>query len=72
MKIGRFILAALTLTLASGAFALPKYAQKEKKECKFCHTNPRGGGARTAAGEWYKKKHTLVGYKEAPANPKKK
>jgi hypothetical protein len=35
------------------AEAKPEYARKEKKDCAFCHTNPKGGGARNAKGDEY-------------------
>jgi mono/diheme cytochrome c family protein len=74
MNLCRLALVACILGMASHAYALPAYAKKENKNCAFCHTNPKGGGKRTAAGEWYKAhKHSLVGFKEPgkPA-PKKK
>jgi mono/diheme cytochrome c family protein len=33
------------------AAALPAYAASTGKACGACHTNPAGGGARTAYGE---------------------
>lgn len=69
--LSRVALAAMLLSVTSAAFALPKYAQKEKKDCAFCHTNPKGGGKRTGAGEWYKAhNHTLAGFKDPAAKPK--
>ena len=65
IAIGAVAVSALT---PRDAEALPKYAQKEKKPCAFCHVNPKGGGKKTAAGEYYKAHdHTLVGYKEGGA-----
>lgn len=74
MILGRIALVALVLSTASQAFALPAYAKKEKKDCKFCHVNASGGGKRNAAGEWYKThNHSLKGFKEpGKAAPKKK
>ncbi|MBB6050266.1 hypothetical protein [Armatimonas rosea] len=71
INLNRIVLATLALTLASSAFALPKYAQKENKKCGFCHVNAAGAGKRTAAGEWYKSHdHSLKGFKEpAPTKP---
>ena len=63
---------ALLLPLLSpvAAGALPKYAQKERKPCAFCHANPRGGGARNAAGAWYEEHGlSLAGYPPTPARP---
>jgi hypothetical protein len=37
------------------AEAKPEYARKEKKDCAFCHTSAKGGGARNAAGAEYEK-----------------
>jgi hypothetical protein len=37
------------------AEAKPEYARKEKKDCSFCHTNAKGGGARNATGTAYEK-----------------
>jgi hypothetical protein len=37
------------------AEAKPEYARKEKKDCAFCHTSAKGGGARNAKGEEYAK-----------------
>ncbi|MCX6367612.1 MAG: hypothetical protein NTX57_13010 [Armatimonadetes bacterium] len=72
--LSRFALLALVMSTASHAFALPAYAKKESKNCAFCHTNPKGAGKRTAAGEWYKTHaHSLKGFKEpAKPAPKKK
>ena len=69
--LSRFALVAAVLGMTSTAFALPKYAQKEKKACAFCHVSPQGAGKRTTAGEWYKAhNHTLAGFKEPAAKPK--
>ena len=69
----RIALVAVVLAMTSAAFALPKYAQKEKKPCAFCHVNPKGAGKRTPGGEWYKAhNHSLVGFKDPAAKPKKK
>lgn len=51
----------------NNAEAFPKYAQKEKKPCNYCHVKPAGGGKRTAAGEWYKTHLSFVGYKPGAA-----
>jgi hypothetical protein len=37
------------------AEAKPEYAAKEKKDCLFCHTNPKGGGPRNSVGAEYEK-----------------
>lgn len=60
--------AVVCLTCAAGAQALPKYAQKEKKSCGYCHVNPAGGGKRNAAGYWYAAhKLSFKGYTPAKA-----
>lgn len=42
------------------ADAKPEYAQKEGKECAYCHKNPKGGGPLADKGEIYRKnKHTF-------------
>lgn len=43
----------LYLIASPKAAALPKFAQREKKPCAFCHVKPAGGGRRNAAGHWY-------------------
>ena len=69
MNLCRLALIAFVIGTASSAHALPAYAKKENKNCAFCHANPKGGGKRIAAGEWYKAhNHSLVGFK-APAKP---
>ncbi len=68
----RLILALFALAaLAGTASATPAFAQKEKKPCLFCHTNPRGGGRFVNdAGRWYKAHKSLVGFKPAaPGKP---
>jgi mono/diheme cytochrome c family protein len=41
----------LTLAAPKPAEALPAYAAATGKACGACHTNPAGGGPRTAFGE---------------------
>jgi len=67
----RLLIAILALAAMAGvANATPAFAQKEKKNCVFCHTKPSGGGRfLNDAGKWYKLKKTLVGFK--PAKPGK-
>lgn len=68
----RLAVALAALTVSSSAFALPKYATKEKKPCAYCHVAKAGGGKRTPGGDWYKAhNHSLVGFKDAPAKPGK-
>lgn len=68
----RLAVALAALAVTTSAFALPKYATKEKKPCAFCHVNKSGGGKRTPGGEWYKDhNHSLVGFKDGPAKPAK-
>jgi mono/diheme cytochrome c family protein len=42
---------ALTIAVPKPATALPAYASSTGKACGACHTNPAGGGARTAYGD---------------------
>jgi len=50
------------ILLQVGGFAKPEYAEKEKKECAFCHVNPAGGGDRNAHGQYYaRNNHSLKG-----------
>lgn len=42
---------ALTVGVPKSAQALPAYAASTGKACGACHTNPAGGGPRTAFGE---------------------
>jgi hypothetical protein len=42
---------ALTIIVPAPAAALPAYASTTGKACGACHTNPAGGGARTAYGD---------------------
>jgi hypothetical protein len=64
MKSTPILVATLVLPLGVGLFlaaapapaeARPEYANKEKKNCAFCHVNPKGGGPRTAKGDEYEK-----------------
>lgn len=44
------------IVLIAGIFnaeARPEYAQKEGKQCSYCHLNPGGGGARGFRGQFY-------------------
>jgi len=60
--------AAVALAPARPAAAFPKFSQKEKKPCSYCHVNPGGGGKRTAAGEWYDKHgYSFAGYTPSAA-----
>jgi len=45
-----FVLAGITAAPRL-ATATPAYAGQTKKACGFCHANPAGGGALTAAGK---------------------
>lgn len=54
-------IAALPLFLIGRVEARPEYAEKEKKECAFCHVNPNGGGERNWRGQYYGKNKTLKG-----------
>ncbi len=48
------ILAAIVVSTGLyEAQARPQYAQKEGKQCGFCHTNPGGGGNRNYRGTFY-------------------
>ena len=61
-------LAAAFLALPARAAALPKFAQKENKNCSFCHVKPAGGGQRNAAGRWYQTHgFSLAGFTGAKA-----
>lgn len=56
------VLAGAVALIASPALARPEYAEKEKKECAFCHVSPAGGGARNAHGIYYaQNSHSLKG-----------
>ena len=44
------------------ATATPQFAKKTGKACTFCHVKP-GSKELTDAGKYYKKHHTLDGYK---------
>jgi hypothetical protein len=46
------VLSGLAITPQS-AGALPTYADKERKECGYCHVNPAGGGALNGNGRQY-------------------
>ena len=41
----------LTIATLKSADALPAYAASTRKACGACHTNPAGGGPRTALGD---------------------
>ena len=47
------VLAGLAVDPRS-ATALPTYADKERKECGYCHVNPAGGSILNAKGRNYK------------------
>jgi len=55
----------LSGVLASRADAYPKFAQKEKKACAYCHLNPGGGNGWGFRGLYYRG-HSLsfVAFKE--------
>ena len=56
---------ALTITAPKPAAALPAYAASTGKACGACHTNPAGGGPRTALGEAFAANgHKLPGKKK--------
>ena len=64
------LLVAALAVLGGAAQATPKFAQKEKKPCLFCHTSPSGGGNKlNDAGKWYHAKKTLVGFKPIAKKP---
>lgn len=51
-----FVVALVGLALdgRQEANAFPPFSKKENKPCSFCHVNPKGGGPRTEAGNYYK------------------
>ena len=54
----------LTISVPKPAAALPAYAASTGKACGACHTNPAGGGPRTALGEAFAANgHKLPGKK---------
>jgi mono/diheme cytochrome c family protein len=54
----------LTIAAPKSATALPAYAASTGKACGACHTNPAGGGPRTALGEAFAANgHKLPGKK---------
>lgn len=55
---------ALTIAAPKSADALPAYATQTGKACGACHTNPAGGGPRTAYGDAFAANgHKLPGKK---------
>jgi hypothetical protein len=55
---------AFTIAVPKSATALPAYAASTGKACGACHTNPAGGGPRTAFGEAFAANgHKLPGKK---------
>ena len=69
MKRSLLLVAALAV-LGGAAQATPKFAQKEKKPCMFCHTVPSGGKRNlNDAGKWYDAKKTLTGFKPVAKKP---
>lgn len=57
----RALLPFLAVALVAGpAIAKKRFARKERKECKDCHFNPQGGGARNTLGLYYQ------GHRELP------
>ena len=67
MRTLRFVLPA---SIALAGFLLPtvmvqakpEFSKKEKKSCTFCHV-ANGKKELNAAGDYYKEKHSLEGYK---------
>lgn len=61
--------------LAGAAHAKPEYAQKENKNCAYCHIDPAGGGPRNPRGIYYQMhNYSFEGYDEEKvmgAKPKK-
>lgn len=47
--------AALVSGPVPAAFAKPEFSRKEKKDCAYCHTDPKGGGPRNAKGMEYQR-----------------
>ncbi len=50
-----FAMAGFELDLVKQANATPAYAQQTGLSCGRCHTNPSGGGPRTAFGNAFAK-----------------
>jgi hypothetical protein len=46
------VLAGLAV-MPQSASALPTYADKERKDCGYCHVNPAGGSVLNAKGREY-------------------
>ncbi|HDR06642.1 MAG TPA: hypothetical protein ENN88_03325 [Candidatus Coatesbacteria bacterium] len=47
------------------AFARPEYADRERKDCLYCHLDPRGGGPQNVRGLYYAAHgHDLAGWVE--------
>jgi hypothetical protein len=62
MRVVSALCAGIALSWTAASDAKPAYAEKEKKECGFCHVNPAGGGERNVRGQYYaKNKYSLVG-----------
>ena len=59
----RAVIWGLTSVLVTPmALAMPQYALKERKQCAYCHYDPKGGGPTNSAGRYYAKHFSLVGY----------
>jgi|GEM_PF-6310299 len=43
----------LIIALIVCASARPEYAERERKDCVYCHLDPQGGGARNERGLYY-------------------
>jgi hypothetical protein len=59
-------LVPLILFFVVSASARPEYADRERKDCVYCHLDPRGGGERNERGLYYAAHgHSLAGWVEA-------
>jgi hypothetical protein len=47
------VLVAALAVHPRAAAALPTYAEKERKQCGYCHVNPAGGSVLNARGRAY-------------------
>lgn len=57
------ITCSVSLLFLPFAFSTPEYTKKENKPCKFCHPAVGKPGLNDV-GKYYKKHHTLEGYKQ--------
>jgi len=54
--------AVMLVSAAAPSAARPEYAEKEKRDCAYCHINPAGGGERNTRGQYYASHdHSLKG-----------